>query len=73
MVLEMVESLLDYARRTNPRRFQVDHRRVIRTDHAGRTETHSCFNCIVTEMNPKDCDNCMSNPVRIRLKKAGLL
>ena len=69
----MTESLYQYARRTNPSRFDIGYARKIRTDHAGRTEAHSCFNCIVTEMNPKDCDNCMSNPVRARLIKAGLL
>ena len=69
----MDESLLDYARRTNPRCFQVGDNRVLKTDHAGRTETHSCFNCIVKEMNPKDCDRCPDNPVRIRMIKAGLL
>ena len=69
----MTESLYHYAKRTNPSRFEVGTNRVLKTDHAGRTETHSCFNCIVTEMNPKDCDNCLSNPVRIRMKKAGLL
>ena len=69
----MEESLYAYSKRTNPSRFQVDHRRVLRTDRAGRTETHSCFRCVVHEMNPNDCDRCPSNPVRIRLKKAGLL
>ena len=69
----MGESLLDYARRTNPRRFEVKDTIMLRKDHAGRIESHSCFNCIVTEMNPKDCDRCTSNPVRMRMIKAGLL
>jgi len=69
----MVESLYQQERRINPRRFEVSNNRVIRKDHAGRLETHSCFNCVVIAMNPKDCDTCLSNPVRMRLKKAGLL
>lgn len=69
----MVESLYREMRRTHPERFEVGWNTRDRIDHQGRPTSSPCTHCIVEKRNPSDCDPCLKNPDRIRLKKAGLL
>lgn len=69
----MDESLLEWSRRTHPERFKIGWKKENRLDHLGRPSGHPCSHCIVKKRNPKDCDPCLDNPDRERMKRAGLL